>query len=92
MSKLIKQLTAVFVLIGLFFGGYFTLDKVFAKDKEFQQLKQSFEYDQDIRRLKAISERIWYLEGKPKKDTMDLKDLNELKQEHELLKGKLKGK
>ncbi len=90
--KQIKQLTAVLVLIGLFFGGYFTLDKVFAKDKEFQQLKQSVEYDRDMSRLKAVSERIWYIESKPKKDIMDLKDINELKQEQELLKNKLKGR
>ncbi len=88
----IKQLAAVLTLIGLFFGGYFTLDKVFAKDKEFQQLKQDVQFDRDMNRLKAVSERIWYLESKPKKDTMDLKDINELKQEQELLKEKLKGR
>ena len=92
MIKTIKQIAAVLTLVGMFFGGWFTLDKVFAKDKELQQLKQSFEQKMDSDRLKAVSERIWYIEGKPKKDAMDLKDLNELKQEQELLKERLKGR
>lgn len=79
MTKLIQSILAITALLSVVFGVYFYVDNRYALADDLNKTKQRLEYKIQADQLSNVQDRIWKIEDRFEKRTMDITTKEELK-------------